>query len=98
MYPNLKLELWRQGIRQNRLARVLGIDETLLSRILNGFREPDAQTRARIADLLHVDERWLFQADVRARTETAPGRIEVDTSLESAKRTISTGAKSSEPI
>src|SRR4051794_26455163 len=42
MYPNLKLQLWKTGIRQNRLAQLLGIHETLLSRILNGYREPDS--------------------------------------------------------
>jgi transcriptional regulator with XRE-family HTH domain len=61
MYSNLKLELWRRGIRQNRLAKILGIDETLLSRIMNGFREPDSQTRARIAAALGSNEQWLFE-------------------------------------
>lgn len=60
MYPNLKLQLWRSGIRQNRLAQMLGIHETLLSRIVNGFREPDPQVRARIAQLLESEEGWLF--------------------------------------
>lgn len=61
MYPNLKLQLWRSGIRQNRLAKMLGIDETILSKIVNGFREPNEQTRARIAALLGTDEQWLFE-------------------------------------
>ncbi len=62
MYPNLKLQLWKSGIRQNRLAQLLGVDETMLSRIMNGFREPSAQVRTRIAELLHKDEAWLFDA------------------------------------
>ena len=41
MYYNLKLQLWKSGIRQNRLAQLIGIDETQLSRMVNGFREPD---------------------------------------------------------
>ena len=49
MYPNLKLQLWRSGIRQNRLAQLIGIHETLLSKIVNGFRQPDAKVKARIA-------------------------------------------------
>jgi len=61
MYPNLKLQLWRAGIRQNRLAQMLGIDQTLLSKIVNGFRTPDEAMRAKIANLLHSDEHWLFE-------------------------------------
>lgn len=61
MYPNLKLQLWRAGIRQNRLAQMLGIDQTLLSKIVNGFRTPDETLRAKIANLLQSDEGWLFE-------------------------------------
>lgn len=61
MYPNLKLQMWRTGVRQNRLALLLHIDESLLSRIVNGFRQPDADLRARIATLLESDEAWLFE-------------------------------------
>jgi len=61
MYPNLKLQLWRTGMRQNRLARVLGIDEALLSKIVNGFRNPTAEVRGKIAAALKSDERWLFE-------------------------------------
>jgi transcriptional regulator with XRE-family HTH domain len=60
MYPNLKLQLWRAGIRQNRLAQMVGIDETLLSRIVNGFRTPAPELRKRIASALDSDEDWLF--------------------------------------
>ncbi len=67
MYPNLKLQLWRSGIRQNRLAQLLGIDETLLSKIVNGFRQPNPQIRARIAEILAVDEHWLFTREDSAR-------------------------------
>jgi len=68
MYPNLKLQLWRAGIRQNRLAQSLGIDETMLSKIVNGFREPSPQMREKIAMLLKSDEQWLFE-----RAEPASG-------------------------
>jgi transcriptional regulator with XRE-family HTH domain len=64
MYPNLKLQLWKCGIRQNRLARLVGIHETLLSKIVNGFREPDAETRTRIAATLNCDVVWLFAQDL----------------------------------
>jgi transcriptional regulator with XRE-family HTH domain len=61
MYPNLKLQMWRSGIRQNRLARTLQIDETTLSRIVNGFRQPCAETKAKIAAALNCDLEWLFE-------------------------------------
>lgn len=61
MYPNLKLQLWRAGIRQNRLARMLGMDETMVSKIINGFREPSAEVRQRIAVVLQTEENWLFE-------------------------------------
>ena len=69
MYPNLKLQLWKCGIRQNRLAQLIGIHETLLSKIVNGFREPDPEVRARIAAVLKSEEGWLFAAE-NARLET----------------------------
>ena len=61
MYPNLKLQLWKTGIRQNRLAQMLGVDDTLLSKIVNGFREPTPQIRERIAVFLKSDADWLFE-------------------------------------
>ncbi len=84
MYPNLKLQLWRTGIRQNSLAKVLGVDEATVSRIINGFREPNSHTRAKIAELLDSDEKWLFEPaeSVQLRSllrpalaESAPGNV-----------------------
>jgi transcriptional regulator with XRE-family HTH domain len=69
MYPNMKLQLWRSGIRQNWLAKTLGIDETLLSKMINGYREPNPEMRKKIAAALHSDEEWLFQ---RATQVTEP--------------------------
>ena len=60
MYPNLKLQMWRAGIRQNRLAQLLSLDETTLSRIVNGFRKPNAELREKIAGVLQCEESWLF--------------------------------------
>ncbi len=48
-------------MRQNRLAQILDMDETLLSKIVNGFREPSPQVRTQIARILGSDERWLFE-------------------------------------
>jgi len=61
MYPNLKLQLWKSGIRQNRLAKLIGVDETVVSKIMNGFREPSPEIRVKIAALLHSDVGWLFE-------------------------------------
>jgi transcriptional regulator with XRE-family HTH domain len=61
MYPNLKMRLWTVGIRQNRLAQMLEVDETVVSKVINGFREPNQELRQRIAQVLEADERWLFE-------------------------------------
>jgi transcriptional regulator with XRE-family HTH domain len=61
MYPNLKFEMWRSGMRQNRLARMLKLDETVLSRIVNGFRKPCPEVKAKVAAALNSDQDWLFQ-------------------------------------
>jgi transcriptional regulator with XRE-family HTH domain len=74
VYPNLKLQIWRSGLRQNRLAQMLGIDQTLLSKIVNGFRAPDEAMRAKIAALLHSDEQWLFEA-----INPAPNCVDAET-------------------
>ncbi len=62
MYPNLKLQLWKTGIRQNRLAKMLRVDETRISRIVNGYREPNAELRENIANLLGCEAQWLFES------------------------------------
>jgi transcriptional regulator with XRE-family HTH domain len=60
IYPNLKLRMYTSGIRQNRLAKMVGIDEAHLSKIVNGFREPNPDLRTHIAEILHCDAEWLF--------------------------------------
>ncbi len=47
-------------MRQNRLAKILGIPETVLRRIVYRFPPPTETTRLRIAALLHSDAEWLF--------------------------------------
>jgi transcriptional regulator with XRE-family HTH domain len=71
MYPNLRIQLWKSGIRQNRLAKMLQMDETLLSRIVNGFRQPSPDFRKKISELLQSDEAWLFQVLEGATPERA---------------------------
>jgi transcriptional regulator with XRE-family HTH domain len=61
MYPNLKMQLWKVGIRQNRLAQLLHMDETALSRIVNGFRKPSGELREKLARVLNCEEEWLFE-------------------------------------
>jgi transcriptional regulator with XRE-family HTH domain len=61
MYPNLKLQIWRSGMRQNHLARLLELDESILSRLINGFRKPTPELKTRIAAALKAEEDWLFQ-------------------------------------
>lgn len=61
MYPNLKLQIFKRGIRQNQLSRELGICESVLSKIINGYREPSLAERRSLAAYLDVDEEWLFE-------------------------------------
>ena len=61
IYPNLKLRVYTTGMRQNRLARLVGIDEAYLSRIINGVRAPGKQMQEQIAQVLGCDPDWLFQ-------------------------------------
>ena len=63
MYTNLKLFLWRARIHQNRMARDMQMDEAVLSRIINGYREPTPDQRVKIARYLNVEEDWLFVRD-----------------------------------
>ena len=61
MYPNLKLQLFRSAVRQNFLARELGMDESILSKIIHGYREPSPEQRQRLSGYLGVEESWLFE-------------------------------------
>jgi transcriptional regulator with XRE-family HTH domain len=69
MYPNLRIQLWKAGIRQNRLAKMLDMDETLLSRIVNGYRQPSPEFRKKISAILESDELWLFQTSENSATK-----------------------------
>ena len=61
IYPNLKLRVYTTGMRQNRLAKLVGIDEAYLSRIINGVRVPGKQMQEQIAQVLGCDADWLFE-------------------------------------
>jgi len=64
MFTNLKLLIWRSRIHQNRMAQEVQVDEAVLSRIINGFREPTTEQRKKIARYLDADEDWLFARDI----------------------------------
>ena len=81
MYPNLRIQLWKAEIRQNRLAKMIKMDETVLSRIVNGFREPSPEFRKKISVILQSDEQWLFQmAASPADIELSPSDSKTATS------------------
>lgn len=61
MYPNLKLQIFRMGLHQNYLAKEVGIDETILSKIINGHREPSPLQKDLISRYLGAEEGWLFE-------------------------------------
>lgn len=61
MYPNLKLQIFKLGIHQNHIARALRIDESVLSKIIHGYREPSEAQRKQLADFLKVEVTWLFE-------------------------------------
>ena len=61
IYPNLKLRIYKTGIRQNLLAKLVGINEAYLSRIVNGVRVPGEQVRLQNAKVLECDVEWLFE-------------------------------------
>lgn len=72
MYPNLKLQIFKLGIHQNHISRSLGIDESVLSKIIHGYREPSETQRKRLASFLKVEESWLFEKFDRAHGNAAP--------------------------
>jgi transcriptional regulator with XRE-family HTH domain len=61
MYLNLKLQLFRNAVRQNFIAREVGMDESILSKIIHGYREPSKEQRQLLANYLGVEESWLFE-------------------------------------
>jgi len=71
MFPNLKLQIFRSGSHQNRLAKTVGIDETVLSKIIHGYRNPTTEQRKLLAEHLAADEDWLFEC-----FESTPRRAE----------------------
>lgn len=77
MYPNLKLQIFRCGRHQNQLAKAIGMDETVLSKIIHGYRNPTVAQRRLLADYLNADEEWLFERfnETSQGENAAPARI-----------------------
>ena len=83
IYPNLKLRVYTTGMRQNRLAKLVGIDEAYLSRIINGVRVPGKQMQEQIAQVLGCDPDWLFQqTTIQVPTNRTENGITRDSGLE----------------
>ena len=61
MYPNLKIVIFKKGMHQNRISKVLGINEANLSKIIHGYREPSESQKRLLAAFLETDEAWLFE-------------------------------------
>ena len=80
MYPNLQLQIFKLGIHQNRIARELGIDESVLSKIIHGYREPSQVQRKQLSGFLEVEETWLFEKFDGSVAER--GAVRAATSLE----------------
>ena len=76
MYPNLKLAIFKRGIHQNLLARDLGLNEAILSKIIRGNREPTCSQRQMLAQYLQADEVWLFERYERIQTIPEAAHIE----------------------
>lgn len=89
IYPNLKLRIYTVGMRQNRLAKMLGIDEAYLSRIINGYREPSGSVRESLAEILHSDPEWLFQKmQINDELSFADRPQQPDSSISSASASL----------
>jgi transcriptional regulator with XRE-family HTH domain len=75
MFPNLKLQIFRCGSHQNQLAKAVGIDETVLSKIIRGYRAPTVAQRKLLASYLEADENWLFERFETAQPRAAAGPL-----------------------
>jgi transcriptional regulator with XRE-family HTH domain len=70
--------MYTTGMRQNRLAKLVGIDEAYLSRIINGVRVPRQQMRLEIAKALGSEVEWLFE---QARAEATVNMMAQNTEM-----------------
>lgn len=61
MYPNLKLQIFKRGVRQRHLAKQMGVSDASLSKIIHGCRAPSEAERKLLSAYLEADEAWLFE-------------------------------------
>jgi transcriptional regulator with XRE-family HTH domain len=61
MYLNIKVQVFRLGFHQIDIAKALGMNESVLSKIIHGYREPSKAQRMQLAQYLNADESWLFE-------------------------------------
>jgi len=54
------------------------MDETLLSKIIRGFREPSEAQRKQLADYLNASEQWLFDKSELAVSSESPAKTELE--------------------
>ena len=73
MFPNLKLQIFRRGSHQNQLAKAVGMDETVLSKIIHGYRAPTLEQRKLLSGYLEADEAWLFERFETSSKQGEPG-------------------------
>jgi ribosome-binding protein aMBF1 (putative translation factor) len=60
MNLSLKFALLQSGVRQIELANTLGISESLCSKIVNGWLEPDDDLKKDISEILKRPVKELF--------------------------------------
>src|SRR5207249_10220493 len=76
-YTTLFRSLFRSSVRQNFLAREVGIDESILSKIIHGYREPSKEQRQLLANYLAVEETWLFEKLDRKSTRLNSSHVSI---------------------
>jgi transcriptional regulator with XRE-family HTH domain len=84
MFPNLKLQIFRCGRHQNQLAKAVGIDQTVLSKIIHGSRVPTTTQRQVLASYLEADEAWLFERFEAIRHLDIPERAQTSAANKAA--------------
>jgi plasmid maintenance system antidote protein VapI len=54
--PNIKLKiaLWERGVRQRNLAFGIDVDESRISRIINGYEKPTPEIKGVISEYLNL--------------------------------------------
>ena len=63
----LKIAIIQRGIKQFDLSRLLGVDPAKVSKIVNGWTEPNKETKRKISQYLGKPIDELFPNDVETR-------------------------------